>query len=130
MCFFSERTRSTIEEQLHPDFERQELPDLHRPVSRATAVRVHVAANNLGPEQPAPANLRFRKKVIDEWTQIMREPIIDWRRETRLGLPQNFRGQHPAHCFAEDVLRGWPPLAFQLPLRLHVPCDKFCEMAI
>jgi len=54
-----ERPRAAIDKQLHPDFQRQQLPDLHRPVFRAPPVLVNIPANCFRTKQPSALDLGF-----------------------------------------------------------------------
>ena len=49
---------TAIDKCLHPEFECQELPDLHGPILRSAAVFFHKLAYGLRPKKIAAANLR------------------------------------------------------------------------
>src|SRR5208282_5697875 len=114
---FSSLLRSGIQKNSHPILQRQELPDLHRPILGATSVFLHKPANRFWPKQTALADIGFREKVVDHLPQVVRQPVVHWCGETCFRLPQDFGRQNIAHRTAENVFRHGPEESFELEIR-------------
>ena len=82
-----------IEEGLHPEFKRKELPNLHGPILRPAAMLVHEFPYGFRPEQSPFANARFREQIAGHFFQIVGQPVIDGRAKPAFGCVSTSRGK-------------------------------------
>ena len=119
-----------IQKVFHPDFERKQLPDLHRPILCSVSVLPDKRPHRAGLEDPPFAQSLVGEQIIHHGAQFVCQPVVHWRTEACFRLLQDFGWKQIRNCLTEDVLgyRSNPTTQFQL--RRHIPRDELGQFVV